>query len=187
MITRFGGRRLRNKVFDHCYQKGKWDYLEHDHASEIVVTVEKYANKGCILDMGCGPGILATLLSDESFEMYMGVDGSSDAIHRASKRSSEKIHFKVGDFQHYECKEQFDVILFEESLYYAPFRRRSLLMRFAKWLKPSGVFIVTVSDPKRFFHLVEMIRKNFKIVEDKCFENLQRVMLVFRVHHEPKV
>ena len=132
VLTRFGGPVGRRIAFDQYYRTGQWDYLDKNHSEEMVRLVEKYARGGRILDMGCGTGILASRLADDSYEYYRGIDASSEAIDRARKRASKKIGFEVGDIQNYRCDESFDVIVFEDSLYYVPFFRRRLLKRYAR-------------------------------------------------------
>lgn len=180
LFTRFGGRALRHCTFDQYYKSGVWDYLDSDHSAEMVKVVEKYASKGRILDMGCGTGILASLLVPGSFEYYRGVDASSEAIALAQKRKSENTCFEIGDIQSYECTDDFDLIVFEESLYYIPFFRQRLLRGYAQHFRPGGLFVVTVADPQRFAAMVKMIRRNFRIIEDRFFENYSRLLLVFR-------
>ena len=180
LITRFCGSRLRRCSFNEYYKSGGWDRLDSSHSSEIVEVVERYARKGRILDMGCGTGILASRLADESFSYYRGVDASSEAVGPARKRASEKIDFEIGDIQRYECCDEFDCIVFEESLYYVPFFRYRLLNRYSQRLRPGGVFVVTISDPKRFSRLIDMIRDKFEMVEDRPGPGGKRQYLVFR-------
>lgn len=179
LCTRFGGLVLRRRAFDQKYSDGSWDYFDKDHSFEMVKVVEKYARKGRILDIGCGTGILVSMMKPDAFKHYLGVDVSPEAIARAQQSKSEKIHFEISDIQNYKCKDTFDLIVFEESLYYVPFFRRRLLQRCAQWLKPKGLFIVTVADPRRFRGMVKMIRRNFQIVDDRCFSNSRRLLLVF--------
>lgn len=180
-LTRYAGSAMRRCSFDQFYKSGRWDYLDSDHSGEMVKVVERYANKGRILDMGCGPGILAGLLNPGSFEYYQGVDASSEAVALALKRVSEKIHFDVGNIQSYECEDDFDLIVFEESLYYVPFFRYRLLKRYGRRLRPGGVFIVTVADPRRFARMIRMVRGKFRVLEDRYFQNSRRLLLVFSI------
>ena len=180
MLTRFGGSIMRRCSFNQYYESGRWDYLDNEHSAEMVKVVEKYANKGRILDVGCGTGILASLLDANSFTYYRGVDASTEAIARAEARKTEKIHFEVGNIQSYSCSDSFDLIVFEESLYYVCFSRYQLLLRYARKLRPGGVFIVTVADPRRFLRMIKMIRKSFHVLEDTCFQDSRRRLLVFR-------
>jgi SAM-dependent methyltransferase len=180
LCTRFGNRSLRSWAYDWQTGKEGWNFLDKTHSSEVVRVVEKYARQGRILDLGCGTGILAGMLNLGSFEYYRGVDVSSEAIALARKRASEKIHFEIGDIQSYECKDSFDLIVFEESLYYIPFFRQRLLRRYARCLRPGGLFVVTVAHPNQFRVMIRMIQKNFQIVEDRLTSpSGGRLLLVF--------
>jgi SAM-dependent methyltransferase len=76
---------------------------------------------------------------------------------------------------------EYDLILFEESLYYVPFSRQRLLRRYARSLRPGGLFIVTVAHPDQFTGMIRMIRTNFQIIEDKFASPLSgRLLLAFR-------
>lgn len=181
LCTRFGSRSLRSWAYDRQTGKEGWNFLDKTHSREVVRTVEKYAKQGRVLDLGCGTGILAGLLSPGSFEYYRGVDASSQAIALARKRASEKVNFELGDIQNYKCEDDFDLIVFEESLYYVPFFRYRLLKRYARQLRPGGVFIVTVADPNRFARMIGMIRRKFQVLEDRYFQNSKRFLLVFSI------
>lgn len=178
-LTRYAGSAVRRCSFDQYYRSGRWDYLDSDHSEEMVKVVEKYVRKGRILDMGCGTGILASMLNPDCFEHYLGVDASQEAIALAQKRKNVKVNFEVSDIQSYKCRGKFDLIVFEESLYYIPFFRRRLLMRYAELLCPEGLFIVTIADPNRFRRMIGMIRKRFQLIEGRCFKNSGRLLLVF--------
>ena len=181
VLTRFGGKRGRCIALDRYYVSGEWDYFENAHSREIVKVVETYARGGRILEMGCGPGGLAKCLDSNSFAFYLGVDASPEAMRRAWKLESDRMRFEVGEIQTYRCREKYDVIVFDESLYYAPFFRRRLLRRYAASLLPGGHFVVTVAHPGRFAGMIRMIRKNFTVVEDRSPSlGSKRVLLVFR-------
>lgn len=180
LCTRFGSRSLRSWAFDRQSGKEGWNSLDKTHSSEVVRVVEKYARQGRILDLGCGTGTLAERLIPQSFESYLGVDVSPTAMGLAKKRKSGKVNFEIGDLQHYKCKEKYDLIVFEESLYYVPFFRRRLLRRYARCLRPGGLFIVTVAHPDQFKGMIRMIRKNFYIIEDRFTSpSGGRLLLVF--------
>jgi SAM-dependent methyltransferase len=179
LLTRLGGSVLRRRSFDEYYRSGQWDRLDNSHSGEIVKVVEKYARRGRILDMGCGTGILAARLADDSFEYYRGIDASSEAIALARKRAGRKVAFEIGDIQSYRCEDDFDCIVFEDSLYYVLSFRYRLLKRYAERLRPGGVFVVTVADPRRFSPMVGMIRKRFEMVEDRLAPGGARLYLVF--------
>jgi len=180
LCTRFGSPRVRGWAFDRQCGKEYWDHLDKTHSATIANVVERYAKKGRILDLGCGTGSIASHLNLDSFESYLGVDVSPTGITMAQKRKSEKINFEIGDLQHYKCKEKYDLIVFEESLYYVPFFRQRLLRRYAQYLWPGGLFVVTIAHPNQFRGMIRMIRKNFQVIEDRfTSSSAGRLLLVF--------
>jgi SAM-dependent methyltransferase len=183
LCTRLGNQRLRSWAFDQKYSEEWSNHLGETHSSEspTVKFVEKYARKGRILDLGCGTGGFVSRLSHSYFESYLGVDVSPTAISIAKRRKSRKADFEVGDLRSYECKEEYDLILFQESLYYVPFSRYQLLLRYARSLRPGGLLIVTVAHPDQFRGMIRMIRRNFQIIEDKLAPSRSgRLLLAFR-------
>ena len=90
--------------------------------------LERYAQGGSILDLGCGPGNTANELAAESYRTYLGVDISEAALEKGRRRSGKngrgsKKSFVQGDFIGYQPAGQFDVILFRESMYHVPVPR----------------------------------------------------------------
>lgn len=180
LVTRFGSENARKLALDGYYESGKWDYFESTHSEEVIASLEKYLNKGALLDMGCGPGIVSSLLDPDSYSYYLGVDASEEAINRANARATENKRFICRDFQGVDFgQEVFSVILFEESLYYLSSGHVDYCQKLKKHLLPGGVFIVTVADPKRYASLLSSIRGAFNILEDRPLGNSRRCLLVF--------
>ena len=183
VLTRFCGSNLRSRSFDEIYKNGRWINTEEHYTKgvhkELVELVEKYARQGRILDMGCGTGALGVSLNPNTYESYQGVDISTKAIEFAKKEENTKIHYEIGEIKNYVSKKNFDLIVFKESLYYVPFFRKKLLNKYAKNLRPDGLFIVTIIQHERFARLANMIRKNFNIIEDRFFQSRDILLLVF--------
>jgi trans-aconitate methyltransferase len=176
--TRFGGSSLRRISFDEKFRRGDWNFSP---GAEFTQTLERYGNGGDILMLGCGSASVAGAMKSESYRSILGLDISGEAINRASKHQSDRIKFELGDMETFECPRQFDAILFSESLYYVgPFKRLPLLKRLAKSLTTTGVIIVTIAQPGRYSNLIEIIRREFDVVEDRKFSGSDRQLLVFR-------
>jgi trans-aconitate methyltransferase len=175
---------MRAWAFDRRYAKPgpNPEAPGHSSTSATVKIVERYARKGHILDMGCGKGDLAQRIDRDCFASYLGVDVSPSAIETARKMANEKIAFALGDLAHYQCTRKYDLILFEESLYYIPFFRERLLKRYIRSLRPGGVLVVTVAHPAQFGGMIRMIRRNFEMIEDRWSSGAGggRLLLVFR-------
>jgi len=180
LATRFGGSRIRGLAFDQKYSDGSWLKLDEKSDPEIVELVEKYAKKGRILDVGCGPGVLSTSLNRESFTHYLGVDISEEALALAKKREDERITFRHGDIEVFESEEKFDLIIFEETLYYLPFSHKKILERYTRMLKSDGLFLVTFIEPKRHTKIIEMIQSDFSVREETNSLISSRLFLIFR-------
>ena len=181
LVTRFGGSSLRRRVFARLYSTGVWTFTDKNILPEMVALVEKYADGGCVLDLGCGTGRLAAMLSPETFSHFMGVDISPEAITRANQRNTQNSEFEIGDIQHFSSMGRFDLIVFEESLYYInPLTLRKTLRRYSDMLCSGGVILVTITDPDRFLKRIGIIQKEYQIVEKGNFPSLKRQYWVFR-------
>lgn len=70
--------RLHEAVF-RC-PKERWEAIEAKHREILARHVKRF---DAVLDCGCGWGRLLTMLPDEWFGLYLGVDLSPDFIHKA--------------------------------------------------------------------------------------------------------
>ena len=129
------------------YRSGRWSYL--DSASEvahymiIVGYVQQFSPNPAILDVGCGHGRLFQLLHPYPYRSYLGIDHSAESIEQARSLVRPDARFERADFEEYVPTERYDVIIFNESIYYAP-RPAELLRRYATALTSDGVMIVSM-------------------------------------------
>ena len=150
LLKRVGfGNPVAPRIWDAQYKVGTWDFLssneELDHYSTIVAMVRQSGTNLTLLDVGCGYGRLLDLLPVGSFKKYTGVDVSTIAIERARSLQIGNAVFTVGDFQSWSGTDSFDLIIFNESLYYAA-RPVETARRFSKWLVPGGKLIVSLVE-----------------------------------------
>jgi len=165
IATRLGWRSLRAMAFDEKYRNGSWNFSSED--SDLVRLIETYAAKGNILALGCGTALVVCFLNPGSFESFVGVDLSPEAIAQARQRESDRVRFEVGEMTKYQCCRLFDVILFPDSIYYVNARsRKNLLIRMRASLSPAGRIVVTIAQPNRYADILDMIRRNFKMDVD---------------------
>ena len=117
-------------------------------ATACTAHLERHVANGSILDLGCGTGNTATELAGNAYRTYVGVDISEVCLSKAARRTQEsgradKNHFVPADFLSYVPTQQFDVILFRESMYHVPLGKiKSTLDRYSKYLRDGGVFVV---------------------------------------------
>src|SRR5207249_1056043 len=74
---------------------------------------------------------------------YLGIDLSSEAVEKAKSRGIKNARFKVADFEQWTPEENFDVVIFNESLSYAR-RPVDVLVRYAGLLDEDGFLIVSL-------------------------------------------
>jgi predicted TPR repeat methyltransferase len=180
LTTRLGGATLRRWSFDEKFRTGEWNFASAPD-SELVQVLEKYARGGHVLMLGCGTGSIAGALRDGSFDSFLGVDLSPEAVKRANSSANHRIRFQVGDMLRFTSSQKFSTILFSESLYYIkPWQRRRLMLRAANMLSARGRMIVTVAQPARFSRMLEMLRNIFAVDEDRRFTDSGRWLIVLR-------
>ncbi len=107
------------------------------------------------------------------FHDYFGVDISAVAIEKArttlanERDRADKVQFAVGDIAIFKPIQLHSVILFRESLYYVPkIHIREVLHRHSLALAPNGVFIVRLCDKMKYKWIVQVLKKDFDLVEE---------------------
>lgn len=146
-------RKSQARESDH--RLGVWNFLEglseFAHNSIIAGYYARLRPHGSVLDLGCGAGVTQRTLAPYNYSRYIGIDISSAAIDRAflALQTSEPCPgttFQVGDLEApIELNgSPFDVIILNESLYYAgkPVELLSRLREEA--LAPDGIFIISL-------------------------------------------
>ena len=187
LATRLGPAGLRQRCFDAKFAGGDWCFSSKPDL-QLGQAVEKYSRGGAVLALGCGTGSVAAVLPPSSYSSFTGVDLSPTAISIArSQQANSRVRFEIANMETYICSQQFNVILFSESLnYVASPRRKTLLKRLQHNLGSGGNFIVTISDPVRYRGIIRTIRDSFEVVEDRSFTSSRRHLLVFHgVQREP--
>jgi len=194
-LTSYGPSSIKKKLWDRDFSSGKWDFIDDTAGDCVYPFLEKYANHGNILDLGCGPGNTANELTSDAYKTYIGVDISAAALEKAVRRTKEngradKNSFVVSDFLGYAPSQDFDIILFRESLYHVPYGQvKPILDKYSKHLKTGGVFIVRLyaGDERpgvikpRVIRKMDLIKNNFDIVEYRRFDTpALPTVLVFR-------
>ena len=194
-LTSDGPSSIKKKLWDRDFSSGKWDFIDDTAGDCVYPFLEKYANHGNILDLGCGPGNTANELTSDAYKTYIGVDISATALEKAVRRTKEngradKNSFVVSDFLGYAPSQDFDIILFRESLYHVPYGQvKPILDKYSKHLKTGGVFIVRLyaGDERpgvikpRVIRKMDLIKNNFDIVEYRRFDTpALPTVLVFR-------
>jgi 2-polyprenyl-3-methyl-5-hydroxy-6-metoxy-1,4-benzoquinol methylase len=146
-ILSYGPTNIKKIFWDKEYSGDKWNFADNTKGDCVYRHLEKFAANKTILDIGCGSGNTPTEMAG-NYKSYVGVDISKTALAKAAKRSQDvgrgsKNSFECSDFLTYVPSQQYDVILFRESLYHVPISKiKPTLDRYAAYLKEEGVFIV---------------------------------------------
>ncbi|AZI25824.1 class I SAM-dependent methyltransferase [Pedobacter sp. G11] len=150
-LSRFGfGNRVSRSIWEQQFADGTWNYLygkdEEAHYQYIVECVQD--KNGSILDVGCGQGVLYSYLkSMQQGTNYLGIDISGKAIALAKKTFPEAT-FSQLDFDYSSLEGQFDIIIFNESLYYFNQPLKIIDKCIRHHLKTNGQFIISMCDFK---------------------------------------
>jgi SAM-dependent methyltransferase len=183
-ILSYGPVGVKKQFWDKEFSGTKWDFIDNTVDDCVYPYLEKYAHHGNILDLGCGPGNTANELAAHVYQSYIGVDISEAALEKAVKRTLEngragKNSFVNSDFLGYDSAQEFDIILFRESLYHVPYGQvLPILKKFSNNLKSTGVFIVRLyaGDHRpgviktRVTAKLDLIKRKFEIVESQQFD-----------------
>jgi SAM-dependent methyltransferase len=144
------------EVWDAQFRSGHWKYLDSAaqvaHYAVIAGYVRQLFEQPRILDVGCGHGRLYQLMQAVPHARYHGFDLSSVAIDWARTLADDRAVFSVGSFDD-ALEGQWDVIIFNESLYYAP-RPIDVLRRYAAHLANGGRFVISMNGRKRRNHAI---------------------------------
>jgi 2-polyprenyl-3-methyl-5-hydroxy-6-metoxy-1,4-benzoquinol methylase len=111
--------------------------------SAIIGYCRDFNPHAAVLDIGCGEGILQRLLSP-TYSKYLGVDLSQAAIDRAAAAAADadNTKFVAGDARDFAPEEHFDVVVFNECLYYFE-EPLAITQRYEGCLNKSGIFLVS--------------------------------------------
>ena len=153
--------------WDEQYIKGHWDYLKSfEQLGRFSIISGKfyfyYSGGGSVLDLGCGEGVLQKMIKPYKYSNYVGVDVSENAINIASEESDEKTSFICSDISTFEPDSTFDMIVFNESLYYLD-EPNKVLHRYRRYLNKEGLIIISMWDYKeRNNKIWKLIQSDFK-------------------------
>jgi SAM-dependent methyltransferase len=195
LIKRYGPSKIKRVLWDKEFSGGKWNFIDNTVGDCVYPYLEKYVANGSLLDLGCGPGNTATELAATAYRTYVGMDISEVALDKARKRTEEtgrgdKNSFAQGDFLSYLPPQQFDVILFRESMYHVPLGQVKVILDwYTKYLKDGGVFIVRMfaagrEDGKSKHRpnvMIGVIENEFDVVEKRRHREAgEPTIIVFR-------
>ena len=173
LLQRLTGRRTAQLRWDERWGDpsfySAYPLDELAHYSVLAGYCSELKPGGSVLDVGCGDGILRTHLHADRFSRYVGID-FPEAIGRAAKRMDDRTSFTAADMRAYETVDRFDVIVFNESLYYVE-NPIGELNRFSQFLAPDGVFLVSMHRKAKSEAIWVDIAKSFQMIDQVTIGN----------------
>jgi 2-polyprenyl-3-methyl-5-hydroxy-6-metoxy-1,4-benzoquinol methylase len=170
------GRPDKRSDWEAGYAGGYWDHLESEHEAERYKAITRLIGLAktapSILDVGCGKGVLYEHLKQAlpSFT-YLGIDISEYAVTEAKKKFPEA-GFRRMDFDKEELNQQFDFIIFNETLEYFIRPLDKLNKCTQKNLLVGGRFIISIYQGHD--GIWETITPQFEMLNEINIQNLKR-------------
>jgi len=119
-----------------------------NHAKKLysyVIEMVNNFNFKKVLDVGCGTGIILSLLSKNESISLSGVDLSENMLKIAKQKLDDRVELKIGDSEQLPWKNNtFDAIICTDSFHHYP-EPEKVLGEMARVLKSSGHIII--GDP----------------------------------------
>lgn len=152
------------------YLGDKWAYmkqLEELARYSIIVGYIAYLKPGgAVLDVGCGEGILFDRYRPYGYSKYLGIDISEAALAKLAEQQSENTIFIRADAEAYRPTELFDVIIFNEALYYLH-EPLTVVKRYSLALKKGGILIIsTYTASPRAMAILREIKAKYSLLDE---------------------
>jgi len=125
-----------------------------DRSVEWLVSHFKVDDTTEIADFGCGPGLYSSRLAERGAKVT-GVDFSENSLGYAKEAAEKKgvnIDYVQANYLHFETAKRFDLVIMIMCDFCAlsPEQRKTLLAKFASFLKPGGSVLLDVYSLNMF-------------------------------------
>ena len=162
-------RRLLVADSEKRYASGRWDYqweVAEAHRYSLIVGCADYYTPTSrrVLNVGCGDGILQRRIA---YGEYVGVDMNPEAIRRARAREDARTRFHCAPAGDFTPEGRFDVVVFNESLYYIP-DPLNVLAHYRRFLAEDGILVLCMFQ-------TNLARRIWRRIEDTDLVELTAV------------
>jgi len=170
------GRPEPTELIERRYRAGEYAFMdtlpELGRYAVIAGYVSQLFDAPTILDLGCGHGRLLQVLRTAPFRRYLGVDISVEAVEQARSSAPANARFEVARIEDWTAPERFDVVIFNESLYYM---RRPLetFLRYLDVVSTDGVLIVSIYR-RRWARIWKLLERHCHVLDATAVRNRQR-------------
>src|SRR5262245_51888912 len=86
LLQRYGTSAVKRRMWNSEFSGGRWDQFDSTPNDCVYPYVERHAENGSVLDLGCGAGNTGHELLASSYQFYTGVDISDAAVEKARRR-----------------------------------------------------------------------------------------------------
>jgi 2-polyprenyl-3-methyl-5-hydroxy-6-metoxy-1,4-benzoquinol methylase len=156
------------------YVDGDWSRLhqigELGHYSVIAGYFGRFKPGGSILDVACGEGILQRHLKPHRYSRYLGIDYIPEAISAASGSKDATTDFALADAVDFATEQKFDVIIFNECLYYFD-DPLGVVQRYSDFLETGGMFIISNYSSLSNLNMIRSIRQALTVDDEVSIIN----------------
>lgn len=169
--------RVPKSIWEQQYSDTTWDYLEGEdergHYEIIASFYRKYADGMPVLDIGCGKGVLFKYLSGQTSldrSAFTGIDISENAV-TAALQKFLGVDFRMVDYQYQSVDKQYNVVIFNETLYYFNSPTETLAKCCAENLVPGGKIIVSMCDYDKNDQIWADIKQDYTVLDESEISN----------------
>lgn len=166
----------RESRWNREYAEGGWDWLrnldELAHHCVLAGYVSYLKPGGSLLDVGCGEGVFQEQLRGAA-SRYLGID-FEEAVKKAQAKITTTTRFAVADMNEFTTTETFDVIVFNESIYYLHDLMAGL-QRYEQFLAADGVVLISMHGKERNDALWAAIDGRYTVLDAVTMENRRGV------------
>ncbi len=110
---------------------------------DLIALVEHGAIKRAV-DLGCGPGELTALATEQlGIDEMVGIDNSQAMLDKTGEHTSDRVRFEYGDIGRWTAGGDVDLVLAAASLQWVP-DHAAVMARWARALRPGGQIAIQV-------------------------------------------
>lgn len=135
------------QAWEQKYRDEKYDlnHKKEDARYGALLRVLHRYDRGTMLDLGCGDGVLWKSYRPLSNSLLLGIDYSSTAVSKANELHIPNCRFDCCDYRTFQPEQPISVVVFNESLYYIDDFLEAV-HKASKWLTEEGVIVVSMFD-----------------------------------------
>jgi SAM-dependent methyltransferase len=162
--------------WNHQYAKGVWDSLKNPIEFERQKVCKSFFDthkpNGSLLEIGCGEGMLIEYIFEgKGYGQYLGIDVSDLVIKNCQKLANERTKFIVADMDNLVLPQKYDVIMFNETIYYASNITQVLTNCIQNILTNNGIFVISIHQHKNSSEHWKEIHESLQTIDNQQVTN----------------